>query len=78
MRVALCARVSTHDQQTLGLQSEAMRSYIRGRGWDAVKQVYLPLVVGFRVVKGFLWIHLSSKQSIFGGDVAPTRAPGRR
>ena len=39
MRAALYARVSTHDQQTLGLQSEAMRSYIRDRGWDAVKQV---------------------------------------
>jgi DNA invertase Pin-like site-specific DNA recombinase len=39
MRAALYARVSTHDQQTLGLQSEAMRSYINGRGWDAVKQV---------------------------------------
>lgn len=39
MRAALYARVSTHDQQTLGLQSEAMRSYIKGRGWNAVKQV---------------------------------------
>jgi DNA invertase Pin-like site-specific DNA recombinase len=39
MRAALYARVSTHDQQTLGLQSEAMRSYIKGRGWDAVRQV---------------------------------------
>ena len=39
MRAALYARVSTHDQQNLGLQSEAIRSYIRDRGWDAVKQV---------------------------------------
>jgi putative DNA-invertase from lambdoid prophage Rac len=39
MRAASDARVSTHDQQTLGLQSEAMRSYIRDRGWDAVRQV---------------------------------------
>lgn len=39
MRAALYARVSTHDQQTLGMQVDAMRSYIRDRGWDAVKQV---------------------------------------
>ena len=39
MRAALCARVSTHDQQTLGLQVEAMAAYIKGRGWDPVKQV---------------------------------------
>jgi putative DNA-invertase from lambdoid prophage Rac len=39
MRAALYARVSTHDQQTLGLQSESMRSYISDSGWDAVKQV---------------------------------------
>jgi DNA invertase Pin-like site-specific DNA recombinase len=39
MRAALYARVSTHDQQTLGLQSEAMRFYIRDRGWNAVKLV---------------------------------------
>jgi DNA invertase Pin-like site-specific DNA recombinase len=28
MRVGLYARVSTHDQQTLGLQIEAMKAYI--------------------------------------------------
>jgi DNA invertase Pin-like site-specific DNA recombinase len=39
MRAGLYARVSTHDQQTLGLQAEAMKSYIKDRGWDVVKRV---------------------------------------
>jgi len=39
MRVGLDARVSTHDQQTLGLQVEAMRSYIRDRGWTGAREV---------------------------------------
>ncbi len=39
MRAALYARVSTHDQQTLGLQVEAMTAYINGRGLDLVRQV---------------------------------------
>lgn len=39
MRAGLYARVSTHDQQTLGLQVEAMSAYIRDRGWKAVRQV---------------------------------------
>jgi putative DNA-invertase from lambdoid prophage Rac len=39
MRAALYARVSTHDQQTLGLQLEAMLAYIKDRNWDLVKQV---------------------------------------
>jgi putative DNA-invertase from lambdoid prophage Rac len=39
MRAALYARVSTHDQQTLDLQTEAMRSYLRDRGWDLTRQV---------------------------------------
>jgi DNA invertase Pin-like site-specific DNA recombinase len=39
MRAALYARVSTHDQQTLGLQAEAMTAYVKGRGWEAVRQV---------------------------------------
>jgi putative DNA-invertase from lambdoid prophage Rac len=39
MRAALYARVSTHDQQTLGLQIDSMTAYINGRGWDIVKQV---------------------------------------
>lgn len=38
MRAALYARVSTHDQQTLGLQTEAMAAYIKNRGWvDAIR-----------------------------------------
>jgi len=39
MRAALYARVSTHDQQTLGLQTEAMRSYIKNRGWGLARQI---------------------------------------
>jgi DNA invertase Pin-like site-specific DNA recombinase len=39
MRAALYARVSTHDQQTLDLQLEAMRRYVRDRGWALVRQV---------------------------------------
>lgn len=39
MRAALYARVSTHDQQTLVLQSEAMAAYIKVRDWEAVRQV---------------------------------------
>ena len=39
MRVAIYARVSTHDQQTLGMQVEAMSAYIRNRGWIAAKSV---------------------------------------
>jgi DNA invertase Pin-like site-specific DNA recombinase len=39
MRAALYARVSTNDQQTLGLQAEAMTAYIKGRGWDLMRQV---------------------------------------
>ena len=38
MRAALYARVSTRDQQTLGLQVEATAVYIKGRGWDLVRQ----------------------------------------
>ena len=39
MRAGLYARVSTHDQQTLGLQSEAMAAYIKNRGWVATRRV---------------------------------------
>ena len=39
MRAGLYARVSTHDQQTLGLQVEAMTAYIKNRGWIVAKQV---------------------------------------
>lgn len=33
VRVGLYARVSTHDQQTLPMQLEALRSYAAQRGW---------------------------------------------
>jgi putative DNA-invertase from lambdoid prophage Rac len=39
MRVALYARVSTHDQQTLGLQVAAMAAYIKDRGWSLARRV---------------------------------------
>jgi putative DNA-invertase from lambdoid prophage Rac len=39
MRAALYARVSTHNQQTLGLQIEAMSTYIKDRGRIVAKQV---------------------------------------
>jgi putative DNA-invertase from lambdoid prophage Rac len=39
MRAGLYARISTHDQQTLGLQIESMSTYIRDRGWKIVSQV---------------------------------------
>ncbi len=39
MRVGLYARVSTHDQRTLGLQLRTMRSYVRDRGWALTQQV---------------------------------------
>lgn len=39
MRVAVYARVSTHDQQTLGMQVDAMRTYISDRGWHVAKQI---------------------------------------
>jgi len=39
MRAGLYARVSTHDQQTLGLQSEAMTAYIKDRGWSLTREV---------------------------------------
>jgi putative DNA-invertase from lambdoid prophage Rac len=39
MRAGLYARVSTHDQQTLGLQSEAMAVYIKNRGWVATRGI---------------------------------------
>jgi len=38
-RVGLCARVSTHDQQTLSLQMRAMREYAVKRGWIIAVQV---------------------------------------
>jgi putative DNA-invertase from lambdoid prophage Rac len=39
MRVAIYARVSTHDQQTLGMQVEAMSAYIKNRGWIAASRI---------------------------------------
>ena len=39
MRAALYARVSTHDQQTLGLQTDAMESYIKDRGWRVERRI---------------------------------------
>jgi putative DNA-invertase from lambdoid prophage Rac len=39
MRAALYARVSTHDQQTLGMQVEAMMAYISDRGWNVAQQI---------------------------------------
>jgi predicted site-specific integrase-resolvase len=33
LKVALYARVSTHDQQTLPMQLTAMRAYVKRRGW---------------------------------------------
>jgi putative DNA-invertase from lambdoid prophage Rac len=39
MRAGLYARVSTHDQQTLGMQVEAMATYIKNRGWDATRPI---------------------------------------
>ena len=38
-RVGLYARVSTNDQQTLALQSRAMREYANQRGWTIALQV---------------------------------------
>jgi putative DNA-invertase from lambdoid prophage Rac len=39
MRAAIYARVSTHDQHTIGMQVEAMAAYIKSRGWGLVRQV---------------------------------------
>ena len=39
MRVGLYARVSTHDQQTLPMQREAMQTYVARRGWAVVTDV---------------------------------------
>jgi DNA invertase Pin-like site-specific DNA recombinase len=39
MRVAVYARVSTHDQQTLGMQVDAMSAYIKNRGCIVARSV---------------------------------------
>jgi Resolvase, N terminal domain len=44
MRVVLYARVSTHDQQTLAMQIDAMRKFVTRRGWtvtDAIEALAL-------------------------------------
>jgi hypothetical protein len=44
MRVALSARVSTHDQHTLAMQIDAMRKFATRRGWtvtDAIEELAL-------------------------------------
>ena len=38
-RAGLYARVSTNDQQTLAMQSRAMREYVARRGWTITVQV---------------------------------------
>ena len=39
MRVALSARVSTHDQHTLALQIAAMRKFATRRGWTVTDAI---------------------------------------
>ncbi len=39
MQVALYARVSTHDQQTLPMQLKAMREYAKKRGWKIKNEI---------------------------------------
>jgi DNA invertase Pin-like site-specific DNA recombinase len=39
LRAGLYARVSTHDQQTIPLQTRAMRDYSARRGWTIIMQV---------------------------------------
>ena len=39
MQVAIYARVSTHDQQTLQLQLKAMRDYAKKRGWKVTHEI---------------------------------------
>lgn len=38
-RVALYARISTHDQQTLPLQIKIMRDYAVRRGWQIAAEI---------------------------------------
>ena len=39
LRAGLYARVSTNDQQTLSMQSRAMREYAARRGWTIAQQI---------------------------------------
>jgi putative DNA-invertase from lambdoid prophage Rac len=41
-RAGLYARVSTNDQQTLSMQSRAMREYAARRGWSVAMQAVRP------------------------------------
>jgi len=38
-RVAIYARVSTHDQQTLSMQTRKCSEYAKSRGWDVVLKI---------------------------------------
>jgi DNA invertase Pin-like site-specific DNA recombinase len=39
MRVALYARMSTHDQQTLAMQIDAMHEFATRHGWTVITTV---------------------------------------
>ena len=39
MRVALYARISTHDQHTLAMQMDAMHEFTTRRGWTVIDTV---------------------------------------
>ena len=39
MRVGIYTRVSTHDQQTLQMQVEAISDYVKQRGWKVIQTV---------------------------------------
>ena len=39
MRVAILARVSTKDQQSIPMQIEAAQQYCKSRGWEIVKEI---------------------------------------
>ncbi len=39
MRVAVYARVWTHDPQTLGMQVDAMTAHVKDRGWHVTKPI---------------------------------------
>jgi DNA invertase Pin-like site-specific DNA recombinase len=38
-RVAIYARVSTHDQKTLSMQIEKCSEYALARGWDVIQEI---------------------------------------
>ena len=38
-KIALYARVSTHDQQTLPMQLSAMRAYAKRKGWQVTLKI---------------------------------------